>query len=242
MRPVIGIVICGLDRGRQFVSQPYIHAAEKAGGLPVIIPYLNSRAEISRYSSLCDGFLFCGGDDISPRLYGEDLLTDQGRTDISVDQFHLTLMKYILGTSLPILCICRGMQVLNLSLGGSIFQDISLRNVPTSVHMQLSRSRSEPAHRVSFSSDSILYHICGSYLDTNSYHHQCVKTTGRDLKITGMSADGIIEAVESTGHDFCVGVQWHPECMYASSPPMRELFRLFVFRAGKSGSVSARLH
>ncbi|MEI3210541.1 MAG: gamma-glutamyl-gamma-aminobutyrate hydrolase family protein [Lachnospiraceae bacterium] len=125
-KPVIGIVFCGFSDDRLFVPFSYIQAIEKSDGIPVIIPYLSDADSLSSYLSICDGFLFCGGDDITPELFGEELQTDHGTTDRKTDQFHLTLMQKVLDFHLPVLGICRGMQVLNLTLGGTIYQDLSL--------------------------------------------------------------------------------------------------------------------
>lgn len=238
MNPIIGIVICGLADNRQFVTDAYIQAIENAGGVPLVIPRVENSTHLLCCSAICDGFLFCGGDDISPRLFGEDLLTDKGYTDERTDRFHLELMHHLLPLSHPLLCICRGMQVLNIALGGSIYQDISLREGHCINHMQISGSREDVCHRVSFSYDSMLYNICGDHIETNSFHHQCLKNTGRDLKITGVTADGVPEAIESTSRSFCVGIQWHPECMYHSSPPMRELFFRFIDHARNAKTIS----
>lgn len=242
MNPVIGVVVCGCDGGRQFVSQPYIEAATAAGAVCILIPCTEDTSHFPVYYGLCDGFLFCGGNDISPRLFGEDLLTDRGQTDMRMDRFHLDFMKYVLSTSLPVLAVCRGMQVLNLALGGTIYQDLSLRNGVSQNHMQKSENRGDVCHRVAFSKNSLLYHICGSFLETNSFHHQCVKTIGKGLTVSAAAADGVVEALEDTSRDFLVGVQWHPECMYASSPPMRELFSKFTDRAGQAKNISLPIH
>lgn len=238
MNPIIGIVICGLADSRQFVTDTYIQAIEHAGGVPLIIPRVMDTAQFSCYSAICDGFLFCGGDDISPRLFGEDLLTDKGHTDENTDRFHLELMRHLLPLSHPLLCICRGMQVLNIALGGNIYQDISLRTEHSINHMQISQNRGDVSHKVSFSYNSMLYNICGDCMETNSFHHQCIKTVGSDLKITGIAADGVVEAVESTSRTFCLGIQWHPECMYHSFPPMRELFFRFIEQARNAKTIS----
>ncbi len=228
MYPVIGIIICGIENNRQFVSQPYIEAIESAGAAPIIIPQITDSSLFSYYLSICQGFLFCGGDDICPLLFGEDLKTNQGHTNISTDSFHLNLMRKILSGSFPILAICRGMQILNVALGGSIWQDISLRPGSWQNHMQISSERSEPSHKISFKQDSMLCKICGNHLETNSFHHQCIKTVGKQLEIAGTTADGVIEALEASFHPFCIGVQWHPECMYQSSREMRSLFAAFI--------------
>lgn len=238
MNPVIGVVVCGCDAGRQFVSHSYIQAMEDAGAVCVIIPCTEDASHFPRYYGLCDGFLFCGGDDISPRLFGEDLLTDRGRTDMRMDCFHLDFMKYVLSASLPILAVCRGMQVLNVALGGTIYQDISLRNGVSQNHMQRSENRGDVCHRVACAKGSMLYNICGSFLETNSFHHQCIKTVGKGLTVSAVAADGIVEAIEDSSRSFLVGLQWHPECMYESSPPMRELFAKFIDRAAHAKNIS----
>ncbi len=238
MNPVIGIVVCGCDAGRQFVSHSYIQAVEDAGAVCIIIPCTEDISRFPCYYGLCDGFLFCGGDDISPRLFGEDLLTDRGQTDMHMDCFHLNFMKYALSTSLPILAVCRGMQVLNIALGGTIYQDISLRNGISQNHMQRSESRSDVCHRVACAKNSMLYNICGSFLETNSFHHQCIKTVGKGLSVSAVAADGIVEAIEDSSRSFLAGLQWHPECMYESCPPMRELFAKFTSRAKHAKNIS----
>ncbi len=238
MDPIIGVVVCGSDAGRQFVTHSYIQALESAGAVCVLIPCTEDDSHFPCYYGICDGFLFCGGDDISPRLFGEDLLTERGQTDMHMDCFHLGFMKYALSTSLPIFSICRGMQVLNLAYGGTIYQDISLRNGVSQNHMQHSASRGDVCHRVACTKNSLLYNLCGSFLETNSFHHQCVKTIGKGLSVSAVTADGIVEALEDSSRSFLVGLQWHPECMYASSPPMRELFSKFVDRARHAKNIS----
>lgn len=228
MHPVIGIITCGTGQNRQFVSQPYIEAVESAGALPVLIPRVTDHALLSGWLSICHGFLFCGGDDICPLLFGEDLQTDRGHTDIATDLFQLSFMRLILHHLRPVFGICRGMQLLNVALGGSVWQDIRLRPSSSLNHMQISADRSEPSHKVSFQKGSTLHKICGDFLYTNSFHHQCVKTTGPGLSVSGRSSDGIAEALEHPAFPFCIGVQWHPECMYHSCLEMQDLFAAFV--------------
>lgn len=228
MNPIIGIIICGFMDNRQFVSQPYIQAVEDAGGVPVVLPCTQEKTIYSHFGRICDGFLFCGGDDVTPLLFGEELVTQKGTTDLKTDIFHLSFMEYALSLNLPIFAICRGMQLLNIVLGGTIYQDISLRPDTSLNHMQLSESREDICHKVTFSNSSMLYNICGNSLFTNSFHHQCIKTIGTNLHITGITSDGIVESIESTSHPFVIGVQWHPECMYQFSQPMDDLFYKFI--------------
>ena len=178
--------------------------------------------------SFCDGFLFCGGNDITPALLGEDPLPGIGTTDLATDIFHLTLIRSVLSYNRPLLAICRGMQVLNAALGGSIYQDISLAPEPCISHFQQTFHRSAPSHKVTFTENSILYKLFGSYTFTNSYHHQIIHTPALHLIPSAFTDDGVIEALESDAHTFALGIQWHPECMYDSNPDMCALFDLFI--------------
>lgn len=232
MSPVIGILFCGFEENRQFVTSSYVEAIADAGSVPLIIPCPGKATCPTRYFQLCDGFLFCGGGDITPLLFGENLMTERGNTDWKTDIFHIRFMQKVLSYKLPVLGICRGMQVLNLALGGTIYQDISMRPEKSLNHMQLSQDRSDACHQVSVSKSSMLCKLCGETLDVNSYHHQCIKTLGETLRTTAIAPDGIIEAVESSVFPFAVGVQWHPECMYMENEPMKNLFLLFI-RASK---------
>lgn len=125
MQPKIGIIVCGLFENRQFVSNAYIQSIRYAGGLPLIIPLVKSTPAITDYVRLCDGFLFCGGADITPLLFGQEPLNGIGETNISLDIFQIRLMKHILQSKKPLLAICRGIQILNVACGGTILQDIS---------------------------------------------------------------------------------------------------------------------
>lgn len=231
MKPVIGIAVCGFSESpgaqHQFVSTPYIHAIEASGGIPVLLPITDICPSMDELS-FCDGFLFCGGNDITPALLGEDPLPGIGTTDLATDIFHLTLIRSVLSYNRPLLAICRGMQVLNAALGGSIYQDISLAPEPCISHFQQTFHRSAPSHKVTFTENSILYKLFGSYTFTNSYHHQIIHTPALHLIPSAFTDDGVIEALESDAHTFALGIQWHPECMYDSNPDMCALFDLFI--------------
>ena len=157
--PIIGIIICATENNRQFVSEDYVSAVIHAGGIPILIPCMippdNSRQlsvsscpylSFGYYSMLCNGYLFCGGFDISPVLFDEDSRTSIGTTDYRIDYFQLSLMKYLLTLDRPILAICKGMQLLNIALGGTIWQDLTLRPEHSVNHMQTSKIRSDVCH------------------------------------------------------------------------------------------------
>ena len=126
MKSKIGIVVCGIYDNKQFVTNTYIQSIRYAGGLPLLIPLVKSNSAIDEYVKLCDGFLFCGGADITPLLFGQEPVNGLGETNIRLDIFQIRLMKKALESQKPILAICRGMQVLNVACGGTIYQDISL--------------------------------------------------------------------------------------------------------------------
>ena len=223
MRTKIGVVICGLDNQRQFVSDAYIQAVKSAGGLPIILPLIKSKTVIQEYVELCDGFLFCGGGDITPLLFGQEPATNVGKTDITLDLFQIRLMKAILEADKPVLAICRGMQVLNVACGGTIYQDINLVDFETINHMQNSISRRDISHKVIFEPESKVHKILGSFAYTNSFHHQSIDRLGKGLAVSGFTGDAIVEAIEMPSHTFVLGVQWHPESMLDCSN-MKQLF------------------
>ena len=228
MEPKIGIIVCGFTGDRQFVTNPYIQSVRYSHGLPLILPLVRSDRVLAQYTDLCDGFLFCGGGDITPLLFGEEPKNGNGKTCITVDLFQIRLMKQILRSRKPVLAICRGIQILSVACGGSIWQDMSL--IPGRVlnHMQQSASRSEVSHRIRIERGSRLKQYAGSCLYVNSFHHQAVNFPGKGVSVTARSQDGAIEAIELDSHPFALGVQWHPECMYRTSREMRDLFHEFV--------------
>ena len=181
MHPKIGIIICGFNENRQFVPNVYIQSVRYAKGIPLLIPLVRSDRMIDDYVSLCDGFLLCGGEDITPLLFGEEPQNGNGKTDITVDLFQIRLMKRVLASRKPVLAICRGMQILNVSCGGTIWQDLSLIPQPTLNHTQQSASRGDVSHRIKIERCSKLKQFVGSCIYVNSFHHQSVKTPGRNV-------------------------------------------------------------
>lgn len=227
-KPVIGIMVCGIEREKQFVSSAYIHAIEESGGIPFIIPVSNSIDFPQIYFEICSGYLFCGGIDISPVFFNEEPLPGLGKTCLPVDRYQIAFMKKVLELRVPILAVCRGMQILCVARGGSIFQDICLQPGNHLKHMQMTQSRSEGSHQVQVFPHSRLADIVGENIYTNSYHHQTVRRPGDGLTISAQTADRTIEALEMEDHPFCIGVQWHPECMYQTNESARNLFCSFV--------------
>ncbi len=228
MKTKIGIVICGLENNRQFVTNTYIQAIQSIGGLPIILPLIKSKSAIGEYQKLCDGFLFCGGGDITPLLFGQEPAYGIKNTDITLDLYQIRLMKCILETDKPVLGICRSMQILNVACGGTIHQDLRSLDVETINHMQTSLLRRDISHKVSFTPNSHIHKILGPFAYTNSFHHQAIDSLGNDLIVTGTTGDDMIEAIEMPSHSFVVGVQWHPENMCNSSSNMKQIFHAFL--------------
>lgn len=228
MKAKIGIIVCALEDNKQYVSDAYIQAIKSAGGLPIILPMVKSKTAICEYVSLCDGFLFCGGGDITPLLFKQEPSVGIGKTDISLDLFQIRLMREVLEKDKPILAICRGMQVLNVACGGTIYQDLGHVEFETIHHMQNSLSRKDISHKVLFTPKTKLHKILGNFAYTNSFHHQAIDDVGNGLIVSGMTGDDIVEAIEMPSHTFVIGVQWHPENMFDSAASMKQLFYALI--------------
>lgn len=145
-----------------------------------------------------------------------------------MDLFQIHFAEEILKRHLPVIGICRGMQVLNAACGGSIYQDLSCQPGDPFLHMQTSQNRSDMWHQIFITKDSHLHELTGDTLYTNSFHHQSVHLLGKNVHACAHTSDGTVEAIEIEGQPFALGVQWHPESMFFTSPCMRELFSLFV--------------
>lgn len=217
-----------LRRQNQFVTDTYVRAVRISGGIPLLIPILPQDFPINSYLDICDGFLLPGGGDFTPFLFNEDPLPGVGQTNLSVDLFQIHFAEEILKRHLPVIGICRGMQVLNAACGGSIYQDLSCQPGDPFLHMQTSQNRSDMWHQIFIAKDSHLHELTGDTLYTNSFHHQSVHLLGKNVHACAHTSDGTVEAIEIEGQPFALGVQWHPESMFFTSPCMRELFSLFV--------------
>ena len=159
MKSKIGIVICGLMGEKQFVSDAYIKAVKSAGGLPIILPLVKSNEVIADYVKLCSGFLFCGGGDITPLLFGEEPARGIGETDIALDLFQIRLMKSILKSKKPVLAICRGMQILNVACHGTNLSGYRTSKRTFNQPYADKHSRKDISHKVNTVAGSRLHRI-----------------------------------------------------------------------------------
>ena len=224
--PSIGIVVCARERGRVFVSLPYIQAIADHGGLPFLIPFFED-ADVSFFHACwkrCDGFLFCGGEDVTPLLFDQMPSRHLGATDYEFDRFQLDFASFLFHHSdKPVLGICKGMQILNLACHGTIYQDLS-ENPSFFNHNPNAMFRHDPVHLIQSEEQTLLSHLIGKQAKVNSFHHQAVKEPGSGLRVCAVSPDGVIEAIEDESHPFLLGVQWHPEWLSAAAPAMQGIF------------------
>lgn len=236
-RPLIG-VMPGYDRekDRLFTAAGYMDGVARAGGLPFLLPLELSESMAQQIMDKCDGFLFTGGPDIDARVFGEENLKCQGGISPQRDKLELELARLAVANGKAVLGICRGIQLINVVMGGSLHQDIYLGRDPGPMlkHWQEAPDW-YPVHNVEIERSSRLYQIFGTdLLPVNSYHHQAVKETGVGLAVTARTSDGIIEAVESSGSSFILGVQWHPEMMWKNDIQHLKLFAALVESAALS--------
>jgi len=180
-----------------------------------------------------NGLILTGGPDIHPHYFKDEPLPKIGTVDLERDRFELNCLEFALEKGMPVLAICRGIQVLNVALGGNLYQDINTQVSDSLEHFQTAPDWT-PWHRVSFSPNSLFARLYNSEdLIVNSFHHQSIKRLAPDLIAAGWSNDGIIEAVESEKYPFVFGVQGHPERMWRKDAKYLKEFKLLVEWAGE---------
>ena len=229
MRPIIGITCTATDSNESHgISVSYIDAVEHSGGTPILLPLPQSDLCVADFLNLIDGLLLSGGVDVDPFLYGEEPQPKMGKIDVSRDRVEMLLIPKALEMNIPILGICRGIQVLNVAAGGTLHQDIY-----TDSKAALKHSQNAPewygTHAIHIQEGSRLLDILGQpMIRVNSFHHQAVKDVAPDFVVSAVASDDVIEGMESTCHNFVVGVQCHPEGMWKNTPPIANLFAEFV--------------
>lgn len=234
-RPVIGITLDAEtkdERRDAFSTMPYYAIRQNycdviydAGGMPLPLPHYEKEAEI--YGSMLDGLLITGGDfDIDPSLYGQNdvherVLIKSGRT-----AFEWAVTEYMLKQKKPVLGICGGQQLLNVVLGGSLFQHIP-DSVENALEHEDPKARVATGHSITIIENTLLHKIVGTTsLEVNTAHHQAVDKVGAGVVINANAPDGVIEGIEYPDHPFCLGVQWHPEYLLNAGDP--KLFQALV--------------
>lgn len=214
---------------RCFSNQTYIQAIEKAGGLPLLIPVGIDAASLPELLTHFDGVLFTGGGDILPEYFRGENHPKISKRNPARDALEFELLKLSLEADLPLLAICRGIQVLNVGLGGTLYTHIQ-DQLPNAIKHDWYPGvpRDRLSHIVTTQPDSKLHQILGKdEIAVNSLHHQGINKLAGDLEAVAFASDGLIEAVELKMARFTIGVQWHPECLPDSSA-MQSLFKAFI--------------
>ena len=214
-KPLIGITLDNEDPGNYSkfpwyaIRQNYLHSIEKLGGIP--FPLLHTNSNITEIFNLLDGLIITGGNfDIDPKIYGHNSYYAKNIKENRTD-FEISICQKFLKSNKPILGICGGEQLLNVACGGTLIQDIKKSNLKSIEHEQ-KNPRDQVSHKVKVVSDTFLKRIIKkNIINVNSAHHQAVDNLGRGLRPSGYSDDGIIESIEHINHEWCIGVQWHPE-------------------------------
>jgi len=234
MRPLIGIpchAIIRAETGRPIYAnnRAYVHAVEHAGGVPALMPLLNDLKIFEALLERLDGLLLPGGIDVHPQRYGEAVHQLTEEADLQLDEFEMNLASWALQEDIPVLGVCRGMQLINIVLGGSLYQDISAQYPNSIQHSHRNLPRTHLSHRIMVEPGSRMEKILGRQeVWVNSLHHQAIKTPGKGVWISGQADDGVAELIEVPGYRFVMAAQSHPEEIYTIEPAFARLFSAFV--------------
>ncbi|MGE5220588.1 MAG: gamma-glutamyl-gamma-aminobutyrate hydrolase family protein [Chloroflexota bacterium] len=214
---------------RLFLPERYLRAIERAGAIPIVLPATRSKPAVRRLLGILSGLVVSGGNfDIHPHRYRERPIKELGAIKAERTAFELEITGAAVKRDLPVLGICGGAQVINVVLGGSLYQDIS-KQIPTARAHEGPNGEKAQDHPIHIAPGSRLFAIFGQGdLKVNTTHHQAVKQLGRGLIVNALADDGVIEGIESTEHRFVVGVQWHPEALAPRHKLQRRLFSSFV--------------
>lgn len=245
MLPLIGITSASVEiKGKLFnrMYAPVAQAIAAAGGLPVFIPtHLDEPTLRALYERL-DAVMLPGGPDVDPSFYGAVRHPMTVEIDDARDQLELTVARWAVNDDVPVFGICRGHQVLNVALGGTLVQDIP-SEVETGINHYLASDmpRDTRSHDIQIDDNSRLANILGTtHIEVNSLHHQSVQKAAPGVTVTAYSPDGIIEALEAPDRHFVLSVQWHPEDLYQGDEAMMRLFSAFVQAAQERATARER--
>lgn len=229
MSKVIGLIpLYDDDKDSIWMVPGYMNVIEECGGVPIILPLTTDINILEKSYSMCDGILLTGGHDVNPNLYNEEIIKECGTTNDTRDFMEKYLFEKAVEDDKPVLGICRGIQLMNVLLGGTLYQDL-----PTQKKEEVDHHMSAPydriAHEVFVLPDTLLANIIGEgEYGVNSYHHQAIKQLASGADAMAVSEDGIIEAIRVKNRRFMVGVQWHPEFSYKTDEKCKQLVQAFV--------------
>ena len=237
-KPLIGLTCLSISRSDWVESAPgkyldavfreYSRGVESVGGLPVLIPVFKDLEATRAVLDRIDGLLLTGGTDICPRFFGEEPIVGIGEMEYERDRIEIALTREAETLGMPILGICRGIQVISVASGGTLYQDIYTQ-VPGCLDHNQKATKATNTHSVRVARESGLFQILGS--DTvwvNSHHHQAVKDLPPGFITSATAGDGIIEAIEKPDHPFLLGIQWHAEGTWMIDEASRKIFAALV--------------
>ncbi len=231
MKPLIGIVPSIEEKERQyFTMADNVEAIKQTGGIPVVLPYIEEESAIAQLVAHIDGLYLAGGNDVDPSYFGEEPHPQLREVNPTRDAFEVQLVGQMVSQNKPVLGICKGCQIINIALGGDIYQDIKSQMKQSLVQHQQKSLHLYSTHMIDLVKTSQLHRIIGKdSIRVNSRHHQAIRTLGKDVVVSSHARDGLIESIESTTYDFVLGVQWHPESLLAANDaPSLQLYTTFI--------------
>ena len=206
----------------------YMDFIIKSGGIPVMLSFTDDEMSVKEIADRFDGFLFTGGEDIATSYYNQEKLEQCGEPCVQRDSLEFALFKEVIKTDKPVMGICRGMQFLNVALGGTLYQDLPTQRPSTTNHKQ-PKPRDAFTHGVTVAKDTPLYDIVGTEsLMVNTFHHQAVDKLADSLKVCAVAEDGLVEAFYAPEKAFLMGFQWHPEMLFTHAPNNLKIGKAFV--------------
>lgn len=242
MKPLIGITcsrtvggtwsVFSSEHFMDYTFDEYSRAILHSGGAPILLPVAQDKGTLKTIMTRLNGLILSGGPDINPRYYKEQPLNGLGEIDDELDHMELAAARMAYRLDLPILAICRGIQALNVSLGGNLYQDLSNQVDGVINHLQKA-DKSVNTHTVTITAGTRLSEVFRKKkIWVNGKHHQAVKDPAPGIVVSATAADGVVEAIEDPSKQFVVGVQWHPEGTWESDLNSKRLFKTFVKAAG----------
>ena len=227
-RPIICIT-CRVNSDEDVLSLHYAQVIEAADGTAIMLPQNEDTAVLSAYLSLAVGILLAGAGDPDSLNFNEQPHPKIGQVDPILDQMELSLIRQALDHDLPTFGVCRGAQMMNIAMGGTIFQYIPSQLLTSDVNHSQQGVGWYAAHTIQIETNSVLYQAAGAATSrVNSFHHQAIRDLASGFVVTATATDGVIEAIENPNHTFAVGVQFHPELMWQRHPLAAQLFKRFL--------------
>jgi len=230
-KPLIGISL-GYSDKKNSVNNTYINSILKNGGVPYLIPVTDDVEVLRQIVAQLDGIVFTGGEDFAPAYYGKEEHEKLGEVNVTRDTYDLTLLKLATDRNIPTLGICRGLQLINVGMGGTLYQDLPAEK-PSDINHRQEEEGTVPTHSVSVVEGSVMHNIFGKQeIQVNTFHHQAIDKLAPGLKIVGWSNDSVPELIEAYPHRQILGTQFHPEIFTAAGDAlMGKLFKFLVNKA-----------